>query len=180
MDKIFSSLGSAWRCSVGADCAQLRCRCTRCAAEDVGRGAGVPLGWWGTDLGPPVTGSGIVEALIRAKERDIDVRLIADKTTPCERGSGIQPLAAAGVLIWIDDQAKTMVIDGAVTLAGSMNWTDGAARNSKNVNLISSPAVAAAYATHWRERLTVSVRFERREDWCRSDQRKSGSAHVDE
>jgi phosphatidylserine/phosphatidylglycerophosphate/cardiolipin synthase-like enzyme len=67
------------------------------------------------------TGSGIVGALVRAKERGVDVRLIADRTTPCERESGIEPLAAAGVPIWIDDRArmahaKTMVIDGAVTL----------------------------------------------------------------
>jgi phosphatidylserine/phosphatidylglycerophosphate/cardiolipin synthase-like enzyme len=67
------------------------------------------------------TGSGIVEALVRAKERGVDVRLIADKTTPCRRASGIAVLADAGVPVWIDDQpriahAKTMVIDGAVTL----------------------------------------------------------------
>ena len=48
------------------------------------------------------TGSRIVEALILAKKRGVDVRLIADKTTPCERESGIEPLAAAGVPIWID------------------------------------------------------------------------------
>ena len=118
------------------------------------------------------TGSSIVEALIRAKQRGIDVRLIADKTTPCERNSAVGPLAAAGVPIWIDDQAriahaKTMVIDGAVTLTGSYNWTRGAAANSENLNLISSPAVAAAYAAHWRQRLAVSVRFDRKEDWCR-------------
>src|SRR5271169_3800875 len=63
------------------------------------------------------TGSGIVESLIRAKQRGIDVRLIADKTTPCERNSAVEQLATAGVLIWIDDRAqiahaKTMVIDG--------------------------------------------------------------------
>ena len=52
------------------------------------------------------TGSGIVEALVRAKERSVDVRLIADKTTPCASASGIEPLAAAGVPIWIDDQAR--------------------------------------------------------------------------
>jgi phosphatidylserine/phosphatidylglycerophosphate/cardiolipin synthase-like enzyme len=117
------------------------------------------------------TGSGIVEALVRAKERRVDVRLIADKTTPCEGASGIEPLAAAGVPIWIDDQAriahaKTMVIDGAVTLTGSMNWTRGAAANSEDLNLVSSSEVAAAYAAHWRKRLAVSVRFDRREDWC--------------
>lgn len=65
------------------------------------------------------TGSGVVEALARAKGRGVDVRLIADKTTPCIRASGIEPLAAAGVPIWIDDQAriahqKAMVIDEAL------------------------------------------------------------------
>lgn len=117
-------------------------------------------------------GSGIVEALIRAKERGIDVRLIADKTTPCERNSAVEPLAAAGVPIWIDDRAriahaKTMVIDGAITLTGSYNWTRGAAANSENLNLISSPAVAAAYAAHWRQRLAVSVRYNGKDAWCR-------------
>jgi phosphatidylserine/phosphatidylglycerophosphate/cardiolipin synthase-like enzyme len=115
------------------------------------------------------TGSGIVEALVRAKERGVDVRLIADKTTPCERQSGIEPLAAAGVPVWIDDQAriahaKTMVIDGAVTLTRSMNWT---VTNSEDVNLVSSPTVAAAYAAHWHKRLAVSAPFDKREDWCR-------------
>ena len=118
-------------------------------------------------------GSGIVGALVRAKERGIEVRLIADETTPCEHASGIEPLAEAGVPIWIDDQAriahaKTMVIDGAVTLMGSMNWTHGAAANSEDLNLVSSPAIAAAYAADWRERLAVSAPFNRREDWCRA------------
>jgi phosphatidylserine/phosphatidylglycerophosphate/cardiolipin synthase-like enzyme len=41
------------------------------------------------------TGSGILEALVRAKERGVDVQPIADKTTPCERASGMEALAAA-------------------------------------------------------------------------------------
>ena len=42
-------------------------------------------------------GSGVVvEALVRAKQRGVDVKLIADKSTPCERESGIEPLARAG------------------------------------------------------------------------------------
>ena len=114
-----------------------------------------------------------MEALVRAKGRGVDVRLIADKTTPCPAANGIGPLAEAGVPIWIDAQArlahaKTMVIDGAVTLMGSYNWTRSAAANSENLNLVSSPAIAAAYTAHWQERLTVSLRFERREDWCRA------------
>ena len=42
------------------------------------------------------TGSSIIEALVRAKQRGVDVRLIADKSTPCERASGIEPLVASG------------------------------------------------------------------------------------
>ena len=62
------------------------------------------------------TGAGIVEALLRARDRGVDVRLIADKRTPCERNTGIDPLAAAGTPIWIDRSvpiahAKMMVID---------------------------------------------------------------------
>jgi phosphatidylserine/phosphatidylglycerophosphate/cardiolipin synthase-like enzyme len=118
------------------------------------------------------TGSGIVEALVGAKGRGVDVRLIADKTTPCPATSGVEPLVAAGVPIRIDAQAriahaKTMVIDETVTLTGSYNWTRGAAANSESLNLVASPAVAAAYAAHWHNRLAVSIRFERREDWCR-------------
>ena len=61
-----------------------------------------------------------------------------------------------------------MVIDESVTLTGSYNWTRSAVANSENLNLVSSPAVAVAYAAHWHNRLACSVRFERREDWCRA------------
>jgi phospholipase D len=118
------------------------------------------------------TGAGIVEALVAARSRGVDVRLIADKRTPCERNTGIDALAEAGTPIWIDRtvpiaHAKTMVIDGAVTLMGSYNWTRGAARNSEDLNFVASRWVAAAYAAQWHSRLAVSVPFARREDWCR-------------
>jgi phospholipase D len=124
------------------------------------------------------TGAGIVEALLRAHQRGIEVKLIADKTTPCGRNSGIDPLASAGVPIWIDHSAriahaKIMVIDGILTLNGSYNWTRGAAANSEDLNLVGSPAVAEAYAAHWRDRQTRSLRFDRREDWCRARAQQS-------
>src|SRR6266478_9660613 len=122
------------------------------------------------------TGAGIVEALLRAYQRGVGVKLIADRTTPCGRNSGIDPLASAGVPVWIDHiariaHAKTMVIDGTVTLNGSYNWTRGASGNSEDLNLVASPVVAAAYAAHWRDRQAVSLRFDRREDWCRAGMR---------
>jgi phosphatidylserine/phosphatidylglycerophosphate/cardiolipin synthase-like enzyme len=119
------------------------------------------------------TSSSTVEALIQARRRGVDVRIIADKTTPCERKSGVGPLAEAGVPIWIDRgvriaHSKSMVIDGKVTLTGSMNWTGSAAHNSENLNLVASPTVAAAYAGHWNQRLALSLPYTQREDWCRS------------
>ena len=118
------------------------------------------------------TNSRTVDALVRAKQRGVDVRLIADRTTPCERNSGINPLARAGIPIWIDHGAriahsKSMVIDNQVTLTGSMNWTGGAAQNSENLNLVASKIIAAAYAGHWHQRLALSLPYAQREDWCR-------------
>lgn len=118
------------------------------------------------------TRSGIVEALVRARERGVDVRLIADKRTPCERNPGIDALVQAGAPVWIDYEvpiahAKTMVIDHALTLMGSYNWTRNAARNFEDLNLVASRRLAAAYAEEWRNRVAVSVPFASRDDWCR-------------
>ena len=51
-------------------------------------------------------GSGFVEALVRAKQRGVDGRLIAAKMTPCRRASAIGALADVGVPICIDDQPR--------------------------------------------------------------------------
>jgi phosphatidylserine/phosphatidylglycerophosphate/cardiolipin synthase-like enzyme len=55
--------------------------------------------------------------------------------------SGLGPLAEAGVPIWIYStvliaHSKAMVVDGKVTLTGSMNWSGGAAYNSNNRRVI--------------------------------------------
>src|SRR5258707_8557474 len=47
------------------------------------------------------TGAGIVEALLRAHQRGVEVKLIADKTPPCGRNSGVDPLARARVPRWV-------------------------------------------------------------------------------
>ena len=43
----------------------------------------------------------IVEAVLDAKGSGVDVKLVADRKTPCERNSDIEPLAHVGVPIWI-------------------------------------------------------------------------------
>ena len=43
---------------------------------------------------------------MRAKDRGIDVRLIADKITPCGHDSPVNRLAAAGMPMWIDRDVR--------------------------------------------------------------------------
>jgi phosphatidylserine/phosphatidylglycerophosphate/cardiolipin synthase-like enzyme len=67
------------------------------------------------------TSSGTIEALVRAKQRGVNVRLIADRTTPCGHNSGINPLTLAGIPIWIDSSvriahSKSMEIEGGSSL----------------------------------------------------------------
>ena len=86
------------------------------------------------------TGCGVLEALVRAAQRGVDVRLIADRTTPRERAGGVDALVRPGASVLIDRgrPSRTMVIDGRVTLFSSMNWSGDAARNSENLNLVAS------------------------------------------
>jgi phosphatidylserine/phosphatidylglycerophosphate/cardiolipin synthase-like enzyme len=116
-------------------------------------------------------GSGIPAALVRAHARGVDVRLIADRSAPCEQQEGIDLLADAGIPVWIDARArlaheKALIIDRRVTIMGSYNWSKGAARNSEDLNVVTSPEVAASYAAHWQARQAVSIRFTDRDEWC--------------
>jgi phosphatidylserine/phosphatidylglycerophosphate/cardiolipin synthase-like enzyme len=116
-------------------------------------------------------GSGIPGALIRAHDRGVDVRLIADRWSPCEQREGITPLAAAGVPVWIDARAriaheKALIIDRGVTVMGSYNFSAGAARNSEDLNVVTSAEVAEAYAVHWQARLAGAVHFTDASEWC--------------
>jgi phosphatidylserine/phosphatidylglycerophosphate/cardiolipin synthase-like enzyme len=116
-------------------------------------------------------GSGIPAALIRAHDRGVSVSVIADHSAPCQQQQGISPLAAAGVPVWIDIRAKiahekALIIDRRVTVMGSYNWTKGAARNSEDLNVVTSPEVAETYEAHWQARRAGSVPFTNAADWC--------------
>jgi len=116
-------------------------------------------------------GAGFAEALVRAKARGADVEVIADRGVPCERHSGVPMLIDAAIPVWIDSKvrlahAKVMVIDGAVTLVGSYNWTVQASLNSEDLNVVRSPSVAAQYERHWRTRRDASTPYRMRDDWC--------------
>lgn len=104
----------------------------------------------------------IAEALIAAKRRGVDVKVVADKEqTHRIPTSVIAKLVAGGVPVFMDsDHAgahnKVMVIDadspGATLITGSFNFTHAAQyKNAENVLLIrGNPALTDLYLKNWR------------------------------
>ena len=104
------------------------------------------------------TSAPIAQALVDAKKRGVDVRVILDKSQRTERYSGATFLANEGVPVSIDAahkiaHNKVMVIDGQTVITGSFNFTKAAeSGNAENVLLIlHAPELAARYTANWEE-----------------------------
>jgi phospholipase D len=108
------------------------------------------------------TSTRILNALVGAVRRGIDVQLVLDKSNAEKRYAGARLMALAGAKVWIDDRVaiahnKVIVIDGWEVVGGSFNYTKSAqTRNAENVTFISSPDVAAWFESNWEERKSVS------------------------
>jgi phosphatidylserine/phosphatidylglycerophosphate/cardiolipin synthase-like enzyme len=107
----------------------------------------------------------IVGALVRAKRRGVDVRVIVDRAQLHQDRNDsfrVASLASAGVPVLIDTvpglmHNKAMVIDGETVLTGSFNYTWGAEhRNAENLLVIHDPALAAEYLRNWNQRAAQS------------------------
>jgi len=112
------------------------------------------------------TSAPIAKALVDAKSRGVDVRVILDKSQRTERYSGASFLSNAGIPVFIDAghriaHNKVMVIDGQTVITGSFNFTKSAETgNAENVLLIlHAPELARKYGENWREHLAHSGRY---------------------
>ena len=90
----------------------------------------------------------IGDALARAQERRIEVRLIVDRTTTsramAEQASRLHAVKVDCTARIHHD--KVAIVDGRYVITGSYNWSVNAERhNDENVVLIDDTAVAAAY-----------------------------------
>lgn len=111
---------------------------------------------------------GVADAIVRAKSRGVDVRLVFDKghATPRAGDAGptagpspeFQRVVAAGVQTrllkgggsWGIMHNKFAVFDGTLVETGSFNWTRAAdERNFENAIFRSDPSLAALYASYW-------------------------------
>lgn len=98
----------------------------------------------------------IATALLEAKGRGVDVRVVADKSQEGAKYTSVRFLANKGIPVRIDSRYaimhnKFMVIDGRTLETGSFNYTRSAQmRNAENVLVLTNaPEAAAIYTREW-------------------------------
>jgi phosphatidylserine/phosphatidylglycerophosphate/cardiolipin synthase-like enzyme len=97
------------------------------------------------------TSDRLAEALIEARRRGVDVRVVMERREANVTGSEYPRLLGAGVDVRLDANPglmhhKFMVIDGEIVVTGSYNWSAAAEeRNDENLVVIRDRGVAGAY-----------------------------------
>src|SRR5579863_9652735 len=119
------------------------------------------------------TSAPIAAAIIRARQRGVDVALLLDRISPCQRGAVADEVKAAGIPVAIDRAVriahnKVIVIDRSRVIEGSFNASAAAMKNAENTNLVSAPAIADAYRAQWERRAAFSVPYVDRAHSCRA------------
>lgn len=109
------------------------------------------------------TSAPIARALVAAKERGVDVRIVMDRKKEDDDHSQTDRLLAAGIPTFADGQHHTahnklMLVDHHLILTGSFNFTrDADTDNAENLLLIDGkPKLLAAYERNFKEHLNHS------------------------
>ena len=101
------------------------------------------------------TSQPIEAALIEAKKRGVEVKVVLDRSQYEAKGAAAGPLHDAKIEIRMDIKHqiahnKVIIIDEAVVLTGSFNFTRQAEiGNAENLIIISNPDIAQHYAGNW-------------------------------
>lgn len=102
-----------------------------------------------------LTNKFLVNDLIDAKKRGVDVKVIVDATSAANKYSGHHTLRAAGIPVKTENwggkmHSKAATIDDRYYVIGSMNWTGKAElHNDENLLIINSQQVANATKKHF-------------------------------
>jgi len=97
------------------------------------------------------TRDNLARALIEAKGRGVDVRVVLEGDNAYASGSDYQLLKDGGVDVRLDGNPalmhhKFMIVDGELVLTGSYNWSTAAEdRNDENIVIIRDRHVAEAF-----------------------------------
>lgn len=102
------------------------------------------------------THNAIAQALVRAHQRGVKVRVLLDQKSQTSNRYVIGILTDAGVAVCQDGKHaishnKLMVIDQAIVITGSFNFTNSAqTRNAENVLILKSSDLALRYRVQWQ------------------------------
>ena len=107
------------------------------------------------------TSAPIADALVAAKRKGVDVRVILDKSQVKDRHSVFGYLLSENIPVWIDNRvpiahSKVMVFDQREVATGSFNFSKNASRNSENLIFLKDENLAKQYSTNWSKRLAAS------------------------
>ncbi len=111
------------------------------------------------------TNQNLAKALIDAKQRGVDVRVIVEKQQAGGQYSQHQELAAAGIAVKIDTNPQLMhhkfaVVDAETLINGSMNWTgNGVGENNENELVIHSLELNQKFADEFQKVWDESVSY---------------------
>lgn len=104
----------------------------------------------------------IIDALIWAKQRGVEVNILLDRSNLTQKHSKIEELERAGINVSIDKVAgiahnKVVIVDNQITITGSFNFTASAAkRNAENVVIIRNADIAHRYLQNWLARKAIN------------------------
>ena len=102
------------------------------------------------------THNAIAQALVRAHQRDVVVRVLLDQKTQNANQFIIDLLNHAQIQLRQDNKHaiahnKVMVIDQTIVITGSFNFTNSAAtRNAENLLVLKSADLAEKYRLQWQ------------------------------
>ena len=102
------------------------------------------------------THNGIAQALLRAQQRGVTVRVLLDKKSVSTNRYVIDLLNQAQISLRQDGKHaiahnKVMIIDESVLITGSFNFTNSAeTRNAENFLILKSADLAQRYKTEWQ------------------------------
>lgn len=112
------------------------------------------------------TNVAIADAVVKAHDRGVDVRVIVDKSQVSEKYTSAKFLQNSGIPVFIDTKPaiahnKVMIFDGESIFTGSFNFTKAAQnRNTENGILIKGDgAIVKAYSNNWLTRLKQSAPY---------------------
>lgn len=103
------------------------------------------------------TSAPIARALVSAHKRGVDVQVVLDEKDAKSGKSAKDYLIQARIPVLLDgahaiQHNKYIVIDRAIVLTGSYNWTASAnTRNGENVIFLKSAGLAQTYLNDWNE-----------------------------